>query len=93
VAKKRKQRTGAKTNATSGAAEAGLQKNVGWIPPATGIKINTLVSIVLALFVGWQTFQQTGDIAITLRLALVAGGSIWLVFALVLTLTKFLRRK
>jgi hypothetical protein len=65
----------------------------GWIPPATGLKVNTLVSVVLALFVGWQTFQQTGDVLITIRLALVAGASIWVVFGFVLALTRVLRSR
>ncbi len=65
----------------------------GWIPPMTGLKIMTLTSLALMLFVGWQTYHQTGDMAVTTRLAVIAGISIWVIFGFVLVMTKLIRSR
>ena len=65
----------------------------GWIPPATGLKIIVATSLLLAMFVGGNVYQQTGDGEAAARLAFIAGASIWLIFGLVLIMTRIIRSR
>lgn len=55
-------------------------KRKSWIPWNTGIKAMTIVSIALALWVGWQIIATEDDIGKGILWGLIFGGSIWLVF-------------
>ncbi len=64
----------------------------GWLSPAAGRRILVGVLLLLALFVGFDAYRQTGDWAFTLRLAGMAVISVWLVYRLALWTTRLLRR-
>ena len=64
----------------------------GWIDPATGRTILFVVALALAVFVGWDAYRQTGDWSFTIRLALMAALSLWLIYRLALWVTRALRR-
>ena len=51
-----------------------------WIPWNTGLKLMTVVSIALAVWVGWQVIATENDIGKGILWGLIFGGSIWLVF-------------
>ena len=55
-------------------------KRKPWIPWNTGIKAMTVVSIALALWVGWQVIATEDNIGKGVFWGLIFGGSIWLVF-------------
>ncbi len=68
------------------------EKTVGWIPPQTGLKIVTLLSLGIALFTGGQVYWKTHLGAAALRIGVISGISIWIVFVGVLFITRILRR-
>lgn len=51
-----------------------------WIEKNKGFKIITIVSIVLALWVGYQLFRSENDLGTALLWGGIFGGSTWLVF-------------
>ncbi|HUV15189.1 MAG TPA: hypothetical protein VMW28_01330 [Pelolinea sp.] len=51
-----------------------------WIPRKTGLVAMTIVSIALALWVGWQVVATEQNIGKGILWGLIFGGSIWLVF-------------
>ncbi len=51
-----------------------------WIPRDTGYTAITLVSVVLAIWVGWQTVSGGGTLWKGILWGLIFGASIWLVF-------------
>ncbi|HHH41823.1 MAG TPA: hypothetical protein ENK56_07440 [Chloroflexi bacterium] len=62
-----------------------------WMSWRTGLLLNGLVSLALALFVGWQVFP-VGGLKEAVRWGLIAGLSIWVVFFLTLRFTLWIRR-
>jgi hypothetical protein len=63
-----------------------------WIPMRTGLLIITVLSIAMVVFVVWQTY---GDLTLgeSIRYGLVRGGSIWIIFLLVLLFNRFFRNR
>ena len=51
-----------------------------WIPWKTGLVAMTVVSIALALWVGWQVVTAEGNIGKGVLWGLIFGVSTWLVF-------------
>ena len=74
------------------ARKSSSPKPQGWIDPATGRAILFGLSLALAAFVAWDAYRQTGDGSFTVRLALMAALSLWLVYRLALWVTRGLRR-
>lgn len=50
-----------------------------WLSMRTGLQINILVSVGLAIFVGWQIYPA-GGLPQALLWGIVAGLSIWMIF-------------
>jgi len=51
-----------------------------WIPWKTGLMAITVVSVSLALWVGWQVIVTEDNIGKGILWGLIFGGSTWLVF-------------
>ena len=51
-----------------------------WIPWKTGLMTITIVSISLALWVGWQVIATEDNIGKGVLWGLIFGGSTWIVF-------------
>ena len=51
-----------------------------WIAWKTGLRAMTVVSISLAIWVGWQVVAAGDNIGKGILWGLIFGGSIWLVF-------------
>jgi hypothetical protein len=62
----------------------------GWISRRTGLVLNTLISVALGLFIGWQTIPVAGPV-VGLLWSLTAALSIWLVFWFVQRVTRRMR--
>ena len=62
-----------------------------WIDRLSGMRVMTLVSLALAVFVGWQLYPTEGAKAILWGFGFGAG--IWLVFALSLAFNVWMRGK
>jgi len=62
-----------------------------WMNWRTGLLLNGLVSLALALFVGWQVVP-VGGLKEAVRWGLIAGLSIWVIFFMALRFTLWIRR-
>lgn len=56
------------------------QQREPWIPRNTGFIAITIVSVVLAVWVAWQSISGGNTLGKGILWGLVFGGSIWLVF-------------
>ncbi len=62
----------------------------GWISRQTGLVLNTLISVALGLFIGWQTIPVAGPV-VGMLWSLGAALSIWLVFWFMQRITRRMR--
>ncbi len=62
-----------------------------WMSWRTGLLLNGLISLALALFVGWQVLPD-GGLKEAVRWGLIAGLSIWVIFFVTLRFTLWIRR-
>ncbi len=62
-----------------------------WLPTRTGLYILTFVSLVLAAWTTWQVSSALSPLE-SILWGLGFGASIWLVFALVFVVNRWLRR-
>ena len=62
-----------------------------WIPIRSGLKVITLVSILLGIWTAWHA----GNMPIHERIlwGFAFGGSIWVVFLLALSINRFFRQR
>jgi len=51
-----------------------------WIPWKTGLVAMAIVSVSLAIWVGWQVVATEGNIGKGILWGLIFGGSTWMVF-------------
>jgi hypothetical protein len=61
-----------------------------WLSWRTGLLTNSVISLILALFVGWQIYPA-GGLGEALLWGGIAGVSIWVVFSLAYLVNRFLR--
>lgn len=66
--------------------------NAPWIPMRTGLLIVTLVSVGMAAFTIWQTYDVLPFME-SLRYGLVRGGSLWVIFGIAYAFNRFVRGK
>ena len=67
------------------------QARKGWMDSKTGLKVIALVSILLAIFEGWQISSFKSPLE-SIVWGLIFGASIWVVAALYYVFARLIRR-
>ncbi len=65
--------------------------NKGWISPKRGLRAVAVVSILLALWTGWQFSHFSGPLE-SIMWGVIFGASIWLVAGIAYLVNRWLRR-
>jgi hypothetical protein len=65
--------------------------NRSWISMRGGVRIITVISVALGLYTSYSL--RAGGLGESLLWGLIIGGSIWLVFFLVLSLNRVIKRR